>query len=126
LVDGGFITQADLDSAFERQIAVYAPLPEEKPKDETSEENKPVHRYQNQTPSAIAWFERMNSEEGKRIYKERCASIEWVNALARNRGLQRFLVRGKQKIKAILLWFALVHNLWVVHRLRQQASGNAV
>jgi hypothetical protein len=46
-----------------------------------------------------------------------------VNALARNRGLQRFLVRGKKKIKAILLWFALVHNLWVVYRIRQQMAG---
>lgn len=121
LVDGGFVTQADLDTAFERQIAVYAPLPEEKPEEEPSEGEKGGQRYQNQTPSAIAWYERMKSEEGKCIYKQRSASIEWVNALARNRGLYQFLVRGKQKIKAILLWFALVHNLWVVYRLRQQA-----
>ena len=117
LVDGGFVTQGDLDIAFERKIDVYAPLPEEKP-----ENGKVGELYQNQTPAVVAWRTRMNSEEGKRIYKDRCTSIEWVNALARNRGLQHFVVRGKQKIKAILLWFALVHNLWVVYRLRQQAG----
>lgn len=120
LVDGGFLTQEDLDSAFERQIEVYAPLPDE------STPNAAKHpHFQNQTPSVVAWRERMNSEAGKQIYKERPSSIEWVNALARNRGLQQFLVRGKKKIKAVLLWFALVHNLWVVHRTRQQAVGGA-
>lgn len=119
LVDGGFITQGDLDTAWERKIEVYAPLPEENP-----EKGNAPRPYQNQTPAVVAWRERMNSEEGKRIYKERSASIEWVNALARNRGLHQFLVRGKQKIKAILLWFALVHNLWVVYRLRRQAGGS--
>ncbi len=118
LVDGGFVTQGDLHTAFERKIEVYAPLPEEKP-----EKGKAGQWYQNQTPAVVAWRKRMNLGEGKSLYQERCASIEWVNALARNRGLRQFLVRGKQKIKAILLWFALVHNLWVVFRLRQQAAG---
>jgi len=118
LVDGGFLTQEDLDTAFERQIEVYAPLPEE-----TSPNAEKYPHYQNQKPSVVAWRERMNSEAGKQIYKERPASIEWVNALARNRGLQQFLVRGKKKIKAVLLWFALTHNLWVVYRIRQQMAG---
>ena len=39
-----------------------------------------------------------------------------------NRGLQRLVVRGKQKVKSILLWFALVHNLWVVYRLGKQVA----
>lgn len=121
LVDGGFVTQEDLDAAFERKIEVYAPLPEANP-----EKGNVSQPYQNQTPAVVAWRERMDLEEGKSIYKQRSASIEWVNALARNRGLQQFLVRGKQKIKAVLLWFALVHNLWVVYRLRQQVAGSRV
>jgi hypothetical protein len=40
------------------------------------------------------------------IYKDRAATAECVNALARNRGLQRF-----SKARAVALWFALAHNL---------------
>lgn len=34
-----------------------------------------------------------------------------MNAIARNRGLQWFAVRGPDKARAIALWFALAHNL---------------
>jgi hypothetical protein len=30
---------------------------------------------------------------------------------ARNRGLTRFLVRGTDKVKAVVLWHALAHNM---------------
>ena len=54
---------------------------------------------------------RMATEEAKAIYRQRAATAECVNALARNRGLQRFLVRGLRKAKAVVLWFILAHNL---------------
>ena len=54
---------------------------------------------------------RMGTEEAKKIYKERASTVECVNAIARNRGLQRFLVRGCRRVKAVLLWYALAHNL---------------
>jgi IS5 family transposase len=53
----------------------------------------------------------MGTEAAKTIYRLRAATAEWVNALARNRGLQQFRVRGLLKVRAILLWFALAHNL---------------
>jgi transposase/Skp family chaperone for outer membrane proteins len=112
LVDGGFVTTSDMEEAFKRNVQIYAPLPEEDP--EKSNLRKP---YKLETPVVQAWRKRMNSLQGKEIYKERASSIEWVNALARNRGLQQFEVRGKQKVKSALLWFVLVHNLWVSHRL---------
>ncbi|TAK92995.1 IS5/IS1182 family transposase, partial [Patescibacteria group bacterium] len=34
-----------------------------------------------------------------------------TNAHLRNRGLQRFNVRGLSKARAVLLWHALAHNL---------------
>ena len=37
--------------------------------------------------------------------------LECTNAHLRNRGLQRFNVRGLCKARAILLWHALAHNL---------------
>ena len=53
----------------------------------------------------------MATEEAKEIYKERASTAECVNAVARNRGLQQFRVRGQRKVKAVLLWYALAHNM---------------
>ena len=46
----------------------------------------------------------MRSDEAKLIYKDRAASIGCTNAHLRNRGLQRFNVRGTIKARAVLLW----------------------
>jgi hypothetical protein len=60
----------------------------------------------------------MATEEAKTIYKDRASTAECVNALARGRGLLRFLVRGLRKVKAIALWQALAHNLLRGAKLR--------
>ena len=119
LVDGGFVTNSDMEEASKRNVQIYAPLVEEDP--EKSNLHQP---YKLETPFVQAWQERMNSLQGKEIYKQRASSIEWVNALARNRGLQQFGVRGKQKAKSALLWFALVHNLWVLNRQRMATTAS--
>lgn len=120
LVDGGFVTVLDMEDAFNRQVTVYAPLP--KPR---SSGQKPEQPRKTDGPGVRAWRERMVSPEAKEIYKQRCASSEWVNAQARNRGLQRFLVRGLRKVRSVLLWLALAHNLWVVDRLKRRAALGA-
>jgi transposase len=121
LVDGGFVTNSDMEKAFKRKIQIYAPLPE------NNHEKSNLHQpYKFETPIVQAWQERMNSLRGKEIYKERASSIEWVNALARNRGLQQFDVRGTKKVKSALLWFALVHNLWVLYRLRSVTAKGCI
>jgi hypothetical protein len=60
----------------------------------------------------------METEQGKAIYRERPGAAECVNAQARNRGLTRLLVRGREKVRAVLLWFAIAHNLLRATRLR--------
>ena len=75
-------------------------------------------------PAVIAaWRQRMGTEAAKTIYKERAATSECVNAIARNRGLQQFLVRGLAKVKAVLLWFALAHNMMRAVALRRAAEA---
>jgi len=64
----------------------------------------------------------MMTSEAQEIYKERASTAEWVNAMARNRGMRRFLVRGLQKIRAVVLWFVLAHNLVRAAALRRQAA----
>jgi transposase len=108
LVDGGFAKHADIEqvSAPEVGCTVYAPVP--KPKDPNLDRYAP---HGNDSPAVAAWRQRMATPAAQVIYKERAATAECVNALARNRGLQRLLVRGLAKAKAIALWYAVAHNL---------------
>src|SRR2546428_13887162 len=71
--------------------------------------------------ATTAWRTRMATAAAQTIYKERAATSECVNALARNRGLQQFAVRGLRKVQAVLLWFASAHNLLRAVALRQAA-----
>ena len=108
LVDGGFAKRDAIEEAAEAPFncTVYAPLPKPTTKAQTVE-----RPFKTETPRVTEWRERMATAEAKAIYKERAATIECVNAQARNRGLQQFRVRGRPKVKAVALMFALVHNI---------------
>ena len=105
LVDGGFPAHEQLEQVAE-QTAVYAPVPT--PKDPAVD---PSARKPGDSEAVAQWRERMVSDEAKAIYKERAATAECVNALARERGLTRLRVRGQAKVRCVLLWHALAHNL---------------
>ena len=60
----------------------------------------------------------MATDEAKAIYKERAATAECVNAIARNRGFWQFPVRGSPKTRTIALWYALLHNVMRAVTLR--------
>jgi len=71
---------------------------------------------------AIAqWRERMGTDAAKAIYKQRAATAECVNAIARGRGLMQFVVRGLSKVKAVALWYAIAHNMMRAVTLAQTA-----
>jgi len=124
LADGGFAARDDIDSASraEPPTTVYAPVQKSR-----KEEGKVCYDRQPADTDAVAqWRQRMSTPEAQAIYKERAATAECVNALARNRGMQQFLVRGLRKIRAVVLWFALAHNLMRAAFLRRQvAAANA-
>ncbi len=105
LVDGGYADQKSVKQLSESGVVVYAPVPPRRGHD--------PHVVLPKDNTAIAqWRERMGSEEGKKIYKERAATIERVNADVRtHRTLDRMLVRGTSKILNIALWNALTFNL---------------
>jgi transposase len=107
LVDGGYAGLRDVKGATQRGATVYAPLP--KPKDRQRDPHVPLR---GDSPAVAEWRQRMGTDQAKQIYKQRASSVECVNAAARQRGLQQFRVRGKSKTRAILLWHALVHNLF--------------
>ena len=140
LADGGFAKHEDIEQAeaAPRQVTVYVPVPEPKaPKaskkegSETGEGDgksaeKPAKRERYEpmpgdSETVGKWRKRMGTQEAKEIYKQRASTVECVNAQARNRGLQRLVVRGLEKVKAIALWFAIAHNVMCGVRLRAMA-----
>ena len=73
----------------------------------------PVKEAKNENDAMRELRERMETDEAKTTYKERAATAEYVNALARNRGMQQFCVRGLSKVKNVALMFALAHNMYL-------------
>ena len=74
------------------------------------------------TTGRADWRRRMASDAGKAMYKERCKA-ECPNAWARRMGLDRLLLRGKQKARVMLLWFAVAHNMMRGFALRRPAAA---
>jgi transposase len=122
LVEGGFVKHDDIDtvSAPEQGCTVYAPVP--KPKEASKDRYAP---RATDSAAVAAWRQRMASAEAHAIYKDRAATAECVNALARNRGLRQLLVRGVAKVKAIALWYAIAHNLLRAVSLRAALATHA-
>jgi len=118
LVDGGFHKIDDIEAAHAAGIAVFAPPPNNKHKTD------PFAPREEDGPGTTAWRQRMSSEEGKAIYRER-AKHECVNAHLRNRSGYRLLVRGREKVRTVFLWFAVAHNLLRAAALRGAAAQAA-
>lgn len=117
LVDGGFPAHDQL-AAVADQTTVYAPVP--KPKDPATD---PHVAKPGDSEAVAAWRQRMGTEEAKLLYRERAATAECVNALARNRGLLQLRVRGKDKARCVLLLHALAHNLMRTFALVPELLG---
>jgi transposase len=117
LVDGGFTTLHDIEAAHQQGIDVYGPI-----KNEEAKKAKGVDPYEplpKDDPGVAAWRTRMGTPEAKVIYPLRAQTAELSNAQARNRGLYQVRVRGREKVLAVTLLYALVHNLLRAKALRQ-------
>jgi hypothetical protein len=120
LVDGGFVKLEAIEAMDKDGVTVYAPVPE--PRDKTRDRYAPLST----DSTAIAqWRQRMGTEEGQAIYKQR-KLVELPNAQARSRhGVQQVRVRGRHKVRCVALWVAITHNLliWIRHRPRTAATS---
>jgi len=117
LIDGGFVNLQDFTKVEQMGVRVIAPVTTNR-----TPKTDPYQAKSGDTVEIIAWRKRMATDEAKAIYKQRAASAELINAIHHNRGLTAFRVRGLEKVKAITLWFALVHNLMRAHQLRLDAQ----
>jgi transposase len=102
LVDGGYSKPQAIEDAAARGVQVFAPV---------RDQDRSSPKRAQDGPGVKAWLARMETDEGKAAYAQRPATAECVNAIARNRGLRNFLVRGIPKCLAVLTLFALAHTV---------------
>jgi len=105
LFDGGYVNKDLIGAAEVRGVAIYAPLPKNRA-------GQPCTVACHDSPGVAAWRRRMAAPEGQKIYHQRAATAETVNAETRTyRGLGSFGVRGLRKVRCVALWAALAYNL---------------
>jgi hypothetical protein len=118
LVDGGFAKNEDIEWAHQRGTRLWCPAMHNK------HGTQPYAPRPEDTPGVADWRQRMASARSTVMYKQRCIA-ECPNAEARRMGLTRLLVRGKEKARTVLLWFALAHNMLRALALRRAAAAVA-
>jgi len=115
LVDGGFNKNDDTEWAAAIGIDIYGPPMN------TKHKTDPYAPRPDDGPGVAAWRKRMNSPQGKEIYRRR-ALHECINARFRQWGLYRFTVRGSRKVTTVLRWLALANNILAANRLLNAAA----
>jgi transposase len=104
LIDGGFAKNDDTEWAHDAGIRLWCPP------GQTRHGTDPYAPKRDDSAAVADWRKRMASDVGKTMYRRR-AEHECINARARRMGLQQLTLRGKEKARTVLLWFALAHNM---------------
>jgi transposase len=104
LVDGGFGSAKDIEWAHAENIEVFCPPTQSK------HGTDPYLPRRDDGPGVLAWRARMASEAGKARYKAR-SICECIHARWRNWDLRLLTVRGIEKVRAVVLWYALTNNI---------------
>jgi transposase len=126
LADTRAMTQDDIVKLAERYPAmtVYSPPPPERT-DVTADTLRKRCWKRRHEPSAVqAWRARMASEDGQQTYRRRKLT-ERAHGIIKNRGMARFLVHGREKVRAVCLLQALALNLSWAHTLRRRIAAAA-
>jgi len=118
ITDGGFAAKKDIEATAKLGTTVYTPVKEEE--QQKAKGQDPFQPKKGDKPEVAAWRRRMGTAEAKQLYKRRGEAAEWVNACMRQRGMQQFLVRGLAKVRTVVLWYVLAHNLLRAEALRAQ------
>lgn len=111
LVDGGFTSAKDIEWAHAEGVEVFCPPTQSK------HGTDPYLPRPGDGPGVLAWRARMASEAGQQRYKLR-SICECIHARWRNWDLRQLKVRGIEKVRAVVLLYALTNNILQGHRLR--------
>jgi len=103
LADGNHVHRECITNAARRGVVpVIAPQHRTK--------NTPAMHYD--TPEVVEWRKRMQSDEGKQLYRARAGLCELPNAHLKTRfGLHHLLVRGIEKVTCVTLLAVLSANI---------------
>ena len=110
LTDGGFCSAQDIEWAHGKGVEVYCPPTQSK------HGTNPYLPRRDDGAGVLAWRARMGSEAGKAQYKAR-SICECIHACWRNWDLRQLTVRRMEKVRAVVLWYALTNNILQGHRL---------
>ncbi len=110
LADAGFCSAEDIEWADGEGVEVYSPPIQSK------HGTDPYLPRRGDGTGVLAWRARMASEAGKAQYKPRSV-CECIHARWRNWDLRQLTVRGIEKVRAVVLCYALTNNILQGHRL---------
>jgi transposase len=110
LADGGFCSAEDIEWAHGEGVEVHCPPTQSK------HGTDPYLPRRGDGAGVLAWRARMGSEAGKAQYKRR-SICECIHARWRNWDLRHLTVRGLDKVRAVVLCYALTNNILQGHRL---------
>jgi transposase len=110
LADGGFCSAQDIEWAHSKGVEVYCPPTQSK------HGTDPYLPRRDDGVGVLAWRARMASKPGKAQYKPR-SICECIHARWRNWDLRQLTVRGIEKVRAVVLCYALTNNILQGHRL---------
>ena len=109
LLDGGYLRTEDLEQSHAEGVALFVPP---KPARKPERRGRELEPRPGDSEAVRAWKERMRSDEGQKVYKERASTSETVNADVRcHRGLGPLVVRGLKKVRCVALWSALAYHV---------------
>lgn len=101
LADGGYTSKKDIEKVHALGVELFSPLPRSK--------GDPAAPKRGDEAGTIAWRQRMASDEAIAIYRRRLAT-ERPHAHMCNYGLRQLLLRGREKVEAVVLWHAHAFN----------------
>jgi len=126
LADTTAMTQKDIVKLAERYpgMTVYTPPSPERTAVTAETLRKRRWRRCHEPPAVQEWRARMASEEGQETYRRRKLT-ERAHGIIKNRGMSRFPVHGREKVRAVCLLQALALNLGWAHTLRRRLAAAA-
>jgi transposase len=107
LADSAYANKNDAQEAEDNfsEVTFYSPP--------TSTQKKvdPLTPRKNDNEAMKKLRARMGTDEAKEIFKKRASTAEFANAVTKNRGMDKFLVRGIEKVKNMAFLYAIAHNM---------------
>jgi transposase len=126
LADITAMTQDDIVKLAEQhpEMTVYSPPPPERPNVTAKTLRTRRWRRRHEPPAVMAWRARMASDEGQEVYRRRKLT-ERAHGIIKTRGMTRFLVHGRDKVRSVCLLQALALNLSWADTLRRRIAAAA-